>query len=394
MASSNLPALDYLKCSEWYGSRLTVRLCKGDKVLCQSVITPTDQPRRLELISPIKESMLLHQPQQPPIVPPMPLQIAGNSPPYEVSSTVASFISSPIVPNAVHSPLSSVATTILYSGTTRVTTAETQGMILANQAQNSMSPMMTPPVPQQYAFQTFQNHSFAGYSETQLPVTSSDTLQRIAHPITANDPYGGGYGLISTSTYPVSYNYPPPPTQPRYPYHANPDGTLVNTTQGTVSMSESRAIVVRNLNFQATTEQIRAHFSSAGAVDVPDLATNRKEKKKCTRKITYDTAASARAAVAQFNGTDFQGRIISVEIAKDDSAIESNLGDSEQSLPEIASLSLGKSSPIQGPSESKARSGPLIVNGSDEDMINSLERDVRQSGKEKGNFNTISGARR
>ena len=144
-------------------------------------------------------------------------------------------------------------------------------------------------------------------------------------------------------------------TTPAHPYHANPDGILVNTTQGVIQVNGSRAVLVRNLNHRASPEDIRMHFSAVGLLQHCDISTSRKDKRKCTVRLTFSTAQEAKEAVKRFNNTSFIGRNISLEVAKDDS-IHGNRRTNE-------ALAI-----LTGTTANSGQ-GPVIVNGNDEDLL-------------------------
>lgn len=76
-------------------------------------------------------------------------------------------------------------------------------------------------------------------------------------------------------------------------------------------------LYVGNLPYAATEEQVKTHFSQAGTVTsvalIIDRATGRP---KGFGFVEMATAEQAQKAISMFNGQDFMGRVITVNIAK------------------------------------------------------------------------------
>ncbi len=76
-------------------------------------------------------------------------------------------------------------------------------------------------------------------------------------------------------------------------------------------------LYVGNLPYAATEEQVKTHFSQAGTVKsvalIIDRATGRP---KGFGFVEMATAEQAQTAISMFNGKDFMGRVITVNIAK------------------------------------------------------------------------------
>ena len=76
-------------------------------------------------------------------------------------------------------------------------------------------------------------------------------------------------------------------------------------------------LYIGNLPYTATEEQIKTHFSQAGNVTSVALITD-----KATRRakgfgfVEMSTAEETQKAISMFNGQDFMGRAITVNVAR------------------------------------------------------------------------------
>jgi RNA recognition motif-containing protein len=87
-------------------------------------------------------------------------------------------------------------------------------------------------------------------------------------------------------------------------------------------------LYVGNLPYAATEEQIKAHFSQAGTVTSTALITDRATgRAKGFGFVEMSTAEEAQKAISMFNGQDFMGRAITVNVAKPREDKPRNFGD-------------------------------------------------------------------
>ncbi|MCJ1251218.1 hypothetical protein MMC30_008449 [Trapelia coarctata] len=385
----------WLHGNKWYGHNLSVALfhCKPgstETIQLGHSSGAFEEPQELETISPIKDANL---PQQAPLVPATSPSMSRTSTTdqspglprsYTFSSGSSISMSNPAY--TFHSRSSSVSTTSMYESANNVigympahvmhspTRASGQGNHpnLALAQQNL----------EQCAYQPFRNQR-----PGQIGSQSMDnSLALRTAPPTVTTASLGGFTAATTPRYPATYSLPTASsgTPLNYSYHANPDGTLVNTTQGVIPVNESRAVLIRNINHRASPEDVRVHFSSAGIIEHCDISATRTEKKKCTATLNFRSPDEAKAAVRRFNGTKFMGRPISVEVAKDDSAIRCSRAPTDVAGPRTSETAAARtaSRPTEG-------QGPLIVNGSDEDdplyePASSSAQKSKGKGKEKG----------
>jgi RNA recognition motif-containing protein len=76
-------------------------------------------------------------------------------------------------------------------------------------------------------------------------------------------------------------------------------------------------LFVGGLNFATTTDQLRELFEQAGAVESATVVTERETgRSRGFGFVEMATAEEAEQAIARFNGTDLDGRRLSVERAK------------------------------------------------------------------------------
>ncbi|MCJ1389280.1 hypothetical protein MMC18_002136 [Xylographa bjoerkii] len=383
------PPSEWLAGNFWHGSQLTAWLYVYEhgegKLLSDNGVTSFSQPINLESISPIKELFLLRLPvMAPPMTPPpMPSPVAtmlgcqdqsgrysGNQPAishsYNSSSVMYVVPMSPAMPSAYGSS-NSVAAYGQMPGPSTMTAVAGQSM----GAQQKL---------QHYAYQMSRNHRPSQNGPVWSPYVLSPASSAVyTTPAIVTATTHVGYSTAPATTYPIVYGISglPAATTPYPGYHANPDGTLVNTTQGAVPVNESRAVLVRNINHRADPEDVKVHFSSAGVIQHCDIGISRKDRRKCTAKIVFSNAQEAKAAVNRFNGTGFFGRLISTEVAKDDSPGERSRTVSEASLTE----------PVPTSPQGRGGSGPLIVDGSEEDSVYEVTQPQgsRKKGKAKEN---------
>jgi len=76
-------------------------------------------------------------------------------------------------------------------------------------------------------------------------------------------------------------------------------------------------LYVGNLPYAATEEDLKVHFSKAGTVTSTALITDRATgRAKGFGFVEMSTAEEAQKAIGMFNGQDFMGRAITVNVAK------------------------------------------------------------------------------
>ena len=93
-------------------------------------------------------------------------------------------------------------------------------------------------------------------------------------------------------------------------YHMNPDGTLVNVSQGTVT-TVGRGIFVQNLKYEAKQNELEAHFGQAGEIE-RCVIKKQSDSKQWSAVITFRYKNHATLAIEMFDGTQFLGRQIRV----------------------------------------------------------------------------------
>ena len=82
------------------------------------------------------------------------------------------------------------------------------------------------------------------------------------------------------------------------------------------SMNEAR-LFVGNIPYQTLENDLKDYFSQAGAVTSVNLMINKMTgKSRGFAFVEYGTVAEANKAVEQFNSKDFQGRALTVNIAR------------------------------------------------------------------------------
>jgi RNA recognition motif-containing protein len=76
-------------------------------------------------------------------------------------------------------------------------------------------------------------------------------------------------------------------------------------------------LYVGNLPYAATEEDVKNHFSQAGTVTSVALIIDRASgRAKGFGFVELSTAEEAQKAISMFNGQDFMGRVITVNVAK------------------------------------------------------------------------------
>ncbi|HXG01837.1 MAG TPA: RNA-binding protein [Candidatus Binatia bacterium] len=76
-------------------------------------------------------------------------------------------------------------------------------------------------------------------------------------------------------------------------------------------------LFVGGLNYATTTDQLRELFEQAGSVESASVVTERETgRSRGFGFVEMTTAEDAEKAIARFNGTDLDGRRLSVERAK------------------------------------------------------------------------------
>lgn len=332
-------------------------------LLYESDVSCFDRPVRLEQYSPIKDSILLRLPH---MLPPVPCAASSTSVlgteshMRRVSNAAAgnemydsqTMVFVPSITTSVSSSFSGVNQSIGY-GQVPSPLSSTNGSNNSVVAQQRL---------QQYAYQMLRNHRPTQEGPVWSPYVLTSPIMYTAPRITA---------ATSFTAYPVSNM--PAATAPAIPYpgfHANPDGTPINTTQGAFSIDESRAVLVRNINHRASLQELKAHFQLAGIIKQCDKAVSHKDVRKCTAKVTFCTAREAKEAVSRFNDTEFMGRRIMIDITKGDSTAERPRSISETSSTETSPLS------------SKRKGGVIIADGSEPPPL--LEAVHSESSGKKG----------
>lgn len=159
-------------------------------------------------------------------------------------------------------------------------------------------------------------------------------------------------------------------------YHANPNGLFVNITHGSIPV-QPHGIHIRNLNHDATPEDVESYFRQAGEIEQCEVKRNRNTK-QTTAVVSFRTSRQAQAAVVRFHGTNFMGRKIGVKADNDTVASDATRNITNP----IGSL--------QSQPKSPSRQGPIIVNGSGEDLSAGAVQSSpsRSAGRENGKGNT------
>ena len=81
-------------------------------------------------------------------------------------------------------------------------------------------------------------------------------------------------------------------------------------------MNENR-LFIGNLSFQTEENDLQAYFAQAGAVKSVNLMLDKVTgKSRGFAFVEFDTAAEAQKAIEQFHNKDFQGRTITVNVAR------------------------------------------------------------------------------
>jgi RNA recognition motif-containing protein len=87
-------------------------------------------------------------------------------------------------------------------------------------------------------------------------------------------------------------------------------------------------LYVGNLPYAATEEEVKTHFSQAGTVTSVALIIDKASgRAKGFGFVEMSTAEEAQKAISMFNGQDFMGRAITVNVAKPREDKPRNFGD-------------------------------------------------------------------
>jgi len=78
----------------------------------------------------------------------------------------------------------------------------------------------------------------------------------------------------------------------------------------------TKKVYVGNLPFQTTEDDLNSLFSQAGAVESVSIITDRDTGRSKGFGFVSMDADAADKAIAQFNGTDFNGRALTVNEAR------------------------------------------------------------------------------
>lgn len=90
----------------------------------------------------------------------------------------------------------------------------------------------------------------------------------------------------------------------------------MSETNWSVIMNESR-LYVGNLSYQTLQQDLHDYFSQAGVVTSVDLMQDKfTGKSRGFAFVEFATVEEAKKAVEQFNGKEFQGRALVVNIAR------------------------------------------------------------------------------
>ncbi len=81
-------------------------------------------------------------------------------------------------------------------------------------------------------------------------------------------------------------------------------------------MNEKR-LFVGNLSYQTMEDDLKDYFSQAGAVTSVDLVMDKVTgKSRGFAFVEFDSAEQAKKAAEEFNGKEFQGRALTVNVAR------------------------------------------------------------------------------
>lgn len=142
-------------------------------------------------------------------------------------------------------------------------------------------------------------------------------------------------------------------------------------------MVGSRLVLVRNLSYRATAENVRSKFATAGTIEECQIRRIGPNDRNCMAQLKFSTSQEAREAAIQFDNTQILGRTVRTELAKDDTVLR----DVRSSL----SANMG---PVGSESSLAAadQQSPVILNGSDNDNEESPFSSVRASDGKQVNF--------
>ena len=86
-------------------------------------------------------------------------------------------------------------------------------------------------------------------------------------------------------------------------------------------MSQSTKIYVGNLSYSVTDNDLRRLFEQHGEVTDVKVVTDRETgRSKGFGFVTFETAEAAKAAIEGQNGVEFDGRRMSVDVARESTA--------------------------------------------------------------------------
>ena len=83
---------------------------------------------------------------------------------------------------------------------------------------------------------------------------------------------------------------------------------------GEGEQTSPKRLYVGNLSFNTTDETLKAHFADAGEVEKANVIRNRGGKSRGFGIVEYASEDAAKAAIAKFNESTFEGRSILVRI--------------------------------------------------------------------------------
>jgi RNA recognition motif-containing protein len=79
----------------------------------------------------------------------------------------------------------------------------------------------------------------------------------------------------------------------------------------------SMKLYVGNLSFETSGETLKQHFTQAGTVETATVVEDRETgRSRGFGFVEMSTKEEGEAAIAQFNGRDFDGRNLNVDVAK------------------------------------------------------------------------------
>ena len=378
----NAPA-ESIAGNSWYGSCLTVSLFHGERGLVairNESMFP--QPLQMESVSPIIDKSLIRSSNV------VPRTIMPTIPHYQLPSPRSPQIPTPAV-TTHHTHRSSNSGLEVLDSFSRHRSGSVQSQLkhFARSAKITPTSSVVALVGQ-YAGITIEQLQDQACQIARLYQPSQDGQVWMNHTLAYSSLWNSsvippsvtafsGLQPQTVMPYPVTYtrlaSFASPPAQ-THAYHTNPNGTVVNTSWGTIPINDSRAVLIRNIHHEATPQAIKAHFATVGEPESCEINTNSSNRRKCSALLTFRTAEEARAAVSQFHSTKFLDREIQAEVAKEDNSAS------------------GGRRTLSDASSTRSGQGPIIANGSDVDPGESGSVGSSQSGrrrerrKEKGKF--------